>query len=560
MPRDGIPPFSLPKSMKRALSVLFIGIFLLSLPSEAKVRLQELYPVVDQYPDSVLSILDNIDRNELKSARKKADYFLLRVMARDGVYGNLKMENEASFRGAAEYFQKKGPDSKRTLAWYYMGRIQLAGGNVNGAIISFTRAEKYVQDQYLRGVIYREMSRTYAASLNTLEEIRYMKKASEAFALCSRVQESGECLLQTGIAYFNIGDLISSEDIFKSVLYTSHHNKDSLLEVNTLRSYSSLCLSKDPQDPSLAISMLARVQDQLGYPLGSEDKGNLSYAYSILGRMDLSDKWLKEAKRSAETPQEYNNVRFREYQIASRKGDTKTALSALEDVMDYNSSQENAGIIQNAIASQRDFFASENEASQQKLRSTWMRFLIVLLFIALGIVILLNYYRIQKMDAQRKLTQKNAEAESLMNLAEDLQARIQEMNSSSPDLSDNFTVLERLCEQFYVYEGTENLQPKVLREVKTLIDTLRSDSSQIEDILNKNCHGLMTRFRAAFPSMKEDDIRLYCYSAAGLSTSTISTLMEKDKQYIYTRLHRLKGKISSSGVDGKEDLLSALSK
>ena len=548
--------------MKKTLRISLVSLLalLVALPLSGRVPFADLYSAVNERPDSVLSVLEGINKEELKSSSAKADYYLLRVMALDGVYGNVKMETESSFKGTADYFEKKGPDSKRTLAWYYLGRIQLSWGNVNGAIVSFTKAHKYVKDPYFTGVIYREMSRTYSASLNTIEEINYLKKASESFAVSSSIQESGECLLQTGIAYFNIGDFVSSEDIFKSVLYTSHHNRDSLLEVQTLRSYSSLCLSKEPQDPSLAISMLARVQDQMGYPLSCEDKGNLSYAYGLLDRMDLADKWIKEAKKSAETPQEYNNIRFREYQISSRKGDTKAALAALEDVMDYNSSQENAGIIQNAIASQRDFFASESAASQQKLRSTWMRFMIILLFIVLGIVIFLNYYRIQKMEAQRKLSEKNSEAERLMNMAEDLQTRLQEMKSQSPDLSDNFTVLERLCEQFYVYEGTDNLQPKVLREVKSVIDTLRRDSSEIEEVLNKNCRALMTRFREAFPNMKEEDVRLYCYSAAGLSTATISTLMEKDKQYIYTRIHRLKARISSSSVSDREEFLGALSK
>ena len=63
-----------------------------------------------------------------------------------------------------------------------------------------------------------------------------------------------------------------------------------------------------------------------------------------------------------------------------------------------------------------------------------------------------------------------------MNIAEDLQARLSRPVSKAglKDI-DRFNVLERLCEQYYVYEGTDNLQPKIPKEVKSIVEGLRSD-------------------------------------------------------------------------------------
>ena len=125
-------------------------------------------------------------------------------------------------------------------------------------------------------------------------------------------------------------------------------------------------------------------------------------------------------------------------------------------------------------------------------------------------------------------------------------------------MAENYAVLERLCEQYYVYEGTENLQPKILKEVKNMIESLRSDSSALEDMLNRRYDGLMDKFRAQFGSLKEDDIRLFCFLSAGFSSTTISTLMEHDKQYIYNRIYRLKGRISGSSAPDKALFLGYL--
>lgn len=123
-----------------------------------------------------------------------------------------------------------------------------------------------------------------------------------------------------------------------------------------------------------------------------------------------------------------------------------------------------------------------------------------------------------------------------------------------------FSVLERLCEQYYIYEGTDNLQPKLLKEAKSVIEDLRSDSGQLEKTLDVQKNNLVARFRAQFPKVKEEDVRLFTFLAAGFNSTTISTLMGKDKQNIYNKIWRLKTRISDSGVPDKDLFLRYFSK
>ena len=125
-----------------------------------------------------------------------------------------------------------------------------------------------------------------------------------------------------------------------------------------------------------------------------------------------------------------------------------------------------------------------------------------------------------------------------------------------------FDALDRLCEQYYIYEGTENLQPRIIREVRSIVEGLRSDPSvqkNLEQSLNAKYSGVMTRLRSEFPRWKDEDFLLYLFSASGFSSTTISTLLEKEKPYIYNRIYRLKERIKNSDTTDKDLFLSLLS-
>ncbi|MBP3670973.1 MAG: hypothetical protein J6J06_03295 [Bacteroidaceae bacterium] len=107
----------------------------------------------------------------------------------------------------------------------------------------------------------------------------------------------------------------------------------------------------------------------------------------------------------------------------------------------------------------------------------------------------------------------------------------------------NFAILSRLCEQYYVYEGSDKLQKRVIEEVAQIIDELRNDQetqAQLEAMLDAQQDNIMQRFRAQHPQLKEKDFRLYSYLTAGFSATTIAVLLGQEKSVVYNRISRLK--------------------
>ena len=125
---------------------------------------------------------------------------------------------------------------------------------------------------------------------------------------------------------------------------------------------------------------------------------------------------------------------------------------------------------------------------------------------------------------------------------------IQENDEKKPELTDysNFKILERLCEQFYIYENSEKFQKKIIQEVREIINELRNESKvqkELEQWLNQTQDNVVSKLRASHPKLKEEDIKLFCYLQAGFTPTMISVLLRKDKSIIYNRVSRLKAKI-----------------
>lgn len=186
----------------------------------------------------------------------------------------------------------------------------------------------------------------------------------------------------------------------------------------------------------------------------------------------------------------------------------------------------------------------------------------IAMLIAAILATLVLYFWARKAQTEKQLLIQKEENDRLLSAAEELRSRMGNIVKSEKKQGSTFDALDRLCEQYYIYEGTENLQPRIIREVKSIVEGLRSDSSvqkNLEQSLNSKYPGVMTRLRTEFPKWKEEDYLLYLFSASGFSSTTISTLLEKEKPYIYNRIYRLKERIKNSDTTDKELFLSLLS-
>ena len=175
---------------------------------------------------------------------------------------------------------------------------------------------------------------------------------------------------------------------------------------------------------------------------------------------------------------------------------------------------------------------------------------------------LVLYFWARKAQLEKQLLEEREENERMMSVAEDLERRLshlKQQKKNTPALGVD--VLDRLCQQYSLYEGTDNLQPRIVKEVRAVVEGLRTDAAMqrsLEQALNEQNNQVMEKLRAFFPRWKEEDFLLYLFTASGFSSTTLSTLLEKDKPYIYNHLYRLKERIKVSGSPDRDLFLACL--
>ena len=420
-------------------------------------------------------------------------------------------------------------------------------------------------DQFSLGKIYRTMAHISNAAYRYQDEIQFLKMASDAFGNADKPYNRLYVDMEKGMAYYNVSDYASAEKVYRDVLYRAYEVSDTALQAQCLSAYAALSLEVANPDPSLSIEMLSRVANDLKYPLSSSDRGVLAYAYSLAGKDEEALKWAEKALATSQTSSEKAQADFRLYQIKSRLGEDSEALRALEAVMEYSNSVEMASLMRSVASSRKDYLDQQHSLTQHRLRSTRLTAAFILLSLMSLLFALLGYIRYRKLESAKILAEEKAETEKYMNIAEDLQIKLKNASkrlSSEKHMSiAKFDVLERLCEQYYVYEGTPNLQEKVLKEVKSVIQGLRDDPKMLkglEMMLDRNCEGIVRRLKEQLPKLKDEDVKLFIFAASGFSSTTISTIIEKDKGIVYNRIWRLKGKISASDALDKDDFLEAI--
>lgn len=94
--------------------------------------------LMEEYPDSSLTILEDIDEKALRGSRNKARYALLKSIALDKNY--IDTTTFDVLQPAIDYYMKNGSPDEKLKTLYYQGRIYKNAGDYDGAMQSYMKA------------------------------------------------------------------------------------------------------------------------------------------------------------------------------------------------------------------------------------------------------------------------------------------------------------------------------------------------------------------------------------------------------------------------------------
>ena len=157
-----------------------------------KERLERAERVVNTYPDSALTILEDPLFKEITTPKLKALHSLLYSMALDKSY--VDISSDSIIRYAVNYYSKRSNKLRKAQSYYYLGTVFYNAGEITKAAENYLRAKEAATNagnSYLHGQI-----------CNTLGIIYYKQNLFEEAA--ELYKESGKPYLKNSNLYFSL--------------------------------------------------------------------------------------------------------------------------------------------------------------------------------------------------------------------------------------------------------------------------------------------------------------------------------------------------------------------
>jgi tetratricopeptide (TPR) repeat protein len=491
--------------------------------------LRRIEAIVQDHPDSALTLLQAVDTTALRPPRLQAQYHLFSAIASDK--SHLDQGPSAGLTAQdADWYSKHPPRHLQHIVLYYLGDQAMISGRYDQAYSFLARSGEEAARQ--EDWFYAAMSNLRMASLYQLTELpqqayEYASQAQNYFILAG----DHEHFLTTGNrlveAWIQLGKRRQAEAALDRIFHYVEEQGYYAYQQDILRETVGQYLRMTPPQPDSARSKLSRLRDVFG-SFYSKDYALSAVAEELLGHPDRADRLLDSAYVSLTARDDRDFVREAEYRIRKNRGDSARALTLHEELRTREDSTRRATI--NTLV-----FNHQPEDMNTHLPA------LIAALILIGITGLL-LWRSKKAEAS---------------LRRDLKA----LTDKSPDgESSKFLILEELCK---VYDQPFlNKNERLLKHFSIMLARYREDPafiSRFEAQLDPGRRQLLARMHQDEQLFSPKDFPFVTYVVAGLSYNAIAVILGENTGTLYTRATRLRDRIRKSDSPDKVSYLQYLS-
>ena len=543
--------------MNRLFSIGMIILCAISCTAiESNKTLTDVESYIMERPDSALSVLESMNREDLVTNNNKAHHALLHAMALDKNY--IDVTDDSIAMVAVDYYQKRGSAKNRVKSLYYLGVSYYNAEDYDKAILTFSRAKDLAiaHDSLYLGMIYSAMSYTYNCNYNSSQELYYAKYASDIFSSINADQYSRASKYRLAVAYHNSDYYEKAIEEYDSLLTDS-----SDVDIFTLQSIIGKAHSMieiDSIDYHIVDSLFRVARYE--YNVDFEEKDYWAWAYSLyrIGRNLEAAELIEMLDVSDEFVANFWRVRIAAY------------LKDYESVYKFNNLilQGQNTIVEDLLEEslamyQSDYYHTQLELAEYKVRTRTIELIAVVFFVMLVSVILC-------ISINRYIRKQKAEKDKLFEYVEEIKRQLDE--SEKNDYSElkkkfislyktRFETIGTLCDQYIQASGRIDIEAVMFKKVETLINDVKNDSvnrAAFETMLDKDLNMIMTRIRTEMPKMKELDYAIFSYLIVGFDATTISRLLDMTVNNVYAHKRRIRVRIEEKRPEHADQFLEML--
>lgn len=529
------------------------------LPSQADNLLAGIDSIIEDRPDSALTMLRSINPTRLNLPESPALYALLLTQAEDKNFIDSTADTLIS---QATDFYSSHPDlspSRRLRAHFYHARVLTNAKNYALSLIHLKQAEEIAlknNSHHYIGLIYRNLADIYGEIRIAKEQVRYARLSLNHF------RQSGNDRFTT-FAYLDLARA-----------YLSANQPETA--INTLSGITAFTAGQQQPDCSLT-AYCNLIKAHANFLQGYYAEAASNYRHAILmdsASLDQIDyrgyivALLKTGHRdsalnvAAEISQTYGTSFITPSQLAAAKEDYKTAFHNLQreyhelDSVSWAMMQQNVSDTSNMLAQQKIESHKKDLESQKKLT------LLILIFSTCIIVLIAAFCYVYYLRLSQKRQLTLLEISDLKNNLFKVSDQNDKFRQQIQQLFiSRFRTIDELCTLYY--ERTDNrlkttaLSKKVISE----INSLKNDNeylAKLEAEINYYNSNLIEDFKRDYPDCTPTEIRLFIFSVAGFSNKALCIFLDTKIENLYNLKSRLRKRISAKPVHRQADFLSQI--
>ena len=502
--------------------------------------------VMEEHPDSALSILQAVPDSALVTDRARALHALLLSQALDKNY--IDITSDSLINIAVEYYSKTNSDYYKAKSLYYRSRIEHNNQDIVNAITTLLNAESYalkVDDNILLGLIYRNIAdicgEIYASKL----QVEYAIKSYECFAKTTDRVYLDYAKLDVSRAY------IASGDLQKSIKYASEISK-SAEDVNdsSMVAYALLCIGNANFGLGNYEEAIKAYESSINIDSGKATPNlykNLLDSYLKSGQEDVA---LLLKKRLEASEDSADMISYLAY---SKLGEWKDAYNAVSQELKDQDKAFRVMMEQSIMKAVFDFQKAQQNEQLQKNKQLKTYTIIGAVFLIAVIVIMFLIVRLKRSEIENK-------AKDIVLLSEELRA-LKDKSGKWEDVinkvySDKFDKLLVATSEFLDNRESAASMRIYSNNMEKELDRL-CDSNFIKSVekeIDSAKDGMITGLRNS-GKFADEEIGLFVLMVLNLSPRSIAIITKNNIRTIYTRKRRLKEKLTSSELSNKDQYL-----
>ncbi|MDE6521383.1 MAG: hypothetical protein K2L17_01065 [Muribaculaceae bacterium] len=599
--------------------IFIIFLFIISCSTEQEKTLKLADSVMENHPDSAMSLLESIDRSNLKDSEQPY-YALLYTQAQ--IKTDVPLDSDSLISIALSKYGRDTRGDRGLRSNYYTGEV-LFNQNKNPQAMRYYLTvyedSKHLENEYWQAKAAERISDLLYFAYNYDEAERYAIEAAQLYKIINRkifhrytLGKLADILINNGeadkayILLDSLHNVVINESpvdsgfieyIKKPLIYTLVQGG----RLNEIATYKMELTDNDKYDEELVNTAILQ-----GEILDS------------MGKTDETTKILIAAQDFCQTEEDRVHILYARYNNAKEIGNNALALSLVDSLLFYQNQLAENIIRESIIGAQRDFYV-DRERWHKKQSSFFKTTLIIAsigFLLLLAFIIVLAIYKNKAQEANLKanleslislkshsesvmhdkaeklhamLEDKDLELRRIQNLMQekdieyiqiknDLKKRNDEYGNMQLLLSEKsekeitqariveklfkekWMTLDMLCNQYFSLNNFELSEKSILsnieKEVKRIIS--KKGIAEIVETADIYMDGIVTELKKQCTFLKEDDINYIALSYAGFSARSVCLFTGIKYKHYYVKKARLIERIRKSDAPDKDLFISKM--